>query len=41
MAMSDTATEACGAYLLDQLVSDGRDPSEAVAVVNLAIGIWG
>ena len=40
MAMSDTSAEACVAYLLDQLVSDGRDPAEAVAVVNRAMSIW-
>ena len=40
MAMSDTTAEACVAYLLDQLVSDGRDPGEAVAVVNRAATNW-
>jgi len=34
--MSDTAAEACVAYLLDQLVSDGRDAADAVALVNRA-----
>ena len=38
MAMSDTAAEACVACLLDQLVSDGRDPADAVAMVNRAVG---
>ena len=40
MAMSDTAAEACVAYLLDQLVSDGRDSTEAVAVVQQGINTW-
>ena len=40
MAMSDTAAEACVAYLLDQLVSDGRDPAEAVALVRRGIDTW-
>lgn len=38
--MSDTAAEACVAYLLDQLVSDGRDPADAVAMVNRAANTW-
>ena len=40
MAMSDTATEACVAFLLDQLVSDGRDPADAVAMPNRAANTW-
>ena len=40
MTMSDAAAEACVAYLLDQLVSDGRDPAEAVTLMFRAIGNW-
>ena len=40
MTMSDTAAEACVAYLLDQLVSDGRDAAEAVAIVQRAATTW-
>lgn len=40
MAMSDIGAEACVAYLLDFLVSDGRDPAEAAALVNQAINNW-
>ena len=40
MAMSDTAAGTCVAYLLDQLVADGRDPAEAVAVVQQGINTW-
>ena len=40
MAMSDTAAEACAAYLLDQLVLDGRDAGEAVLLVHRSINNW-
>ncbi len=40
MAMSDTAAEACVAYLLDQLVSDGRDAGEAVLLMHRSINKW-
>ena len=38
--MSDTPAEACVAYLLDQLVADGRDADDAVKPMFRAIGNW-
>ncbi len=40
MAMGDATAEACVAYLLGQLVSDGRDPAEAVLLVHPAGINW-
>ncbi len=40
MAMSDKAAGTCVAYLLDQLVSDGRDAGEAVLLVHRSINNW-
>ena len=40
MTMSDAAAEACVAYLLDQLVSDGRDAADAVVIVQRAASKW-
>ena len=38
--LSDTAAEVCVAYLLDKLVSNGRDPAEAVLLVHPADINW-
>jgi len=40
MAMSDTAAVGCVAYLLDKLVSNGRDPAEAGLLVHRADINW-
>ena len=40
MAMRDATAEACVAYLLAQLVSNGRDPAEAVLLVHPADINW-
>ena len=40
MAISDTAAVGCVAYLLDKLVSNGRDPAEAGLLVHRAANSW-
>jgi len=38
--MRDTTAEASVAYLLARLVSDGREPVEAVLLVHRAANSW-
>ena len=40
MAIRDATAEACVAYLLAQLVCNGRDPAEAVLLVHPAGINW-